>query len=555
MFISAIRKLKCATCDRLKSPQAPPPSAAPSTSVTQFGDGVELDIFYVRKLDSENVMVLGIVDVATRFHQAAILQGRTPESDDSFEQVWLRPFGLPILVEADPDRCFQEYFQQRLESHSTIVEHCPPDAHWKIAHVERQNAFLRSVIEKLVDTFSATTAAEMDLLLAPALHAVNSMVLSRGRSAFQAVFGKVPRLPGGLFTDNQALAVSPTTDAAATAERVRAEAVKAIADLNVQQSIRRAILRKTRHVHAPQLEPGQPCAYWRWRKKGVKKRGGWISARFLSWDPSSPGKLAWIRSGTTAALVAVEQLRAAAGFEKWVPSEADVAALKDASKFLTETLWADETGPAPPEQEVLEAQPLHQLLQEDDFLTVDQSNAELLAAASSQRSGQELLAAASSWAPGTPQPDIQMSQTQLSGTVNNNTYVYARLGDVGQGARRGSSIPRTPSRSRSPAPAASSSLRALPPGQPALPEEPPQLQALPDYPLPEGQPPEVPALPALDLLQDVPEPVLPPPPRVLRPGVRQVLPSLPLLGLPEGRRPQHRQASRRGRHARLGLGR
>ena len=124
-------KLKCATCDRLKSPQVPPPSAAPST-VTQFGDRVELDIFYVRKLDGENVMVLG-------FHQAAVLTGRTPEiAYEAFERVWLRPYGLPTLVAADPDGCFQGDFQNCLESHGTLVEHCPPDAHWKIAHVERQ---------------------------------------------------------------------------------------------------------------------------------------------------------------------------------------------------------------------------------------------------------------------------------------------------------------------------------------------------------------------------------------------------------------------------------
>ena len=203
--------------------------------------------------------------MATRFHQAAVLSGRTPEiAYEAFERVWLRPYGLPTLVAADPDGC------NRLESHGTLVEHCPPHAHWKIAHVERQNAFLRTILGKLVDTFSATSAAEMDLLIAPSLHAANSMVLSRGRSAFQAVFGKVPRLPGGLFMDNQALAVSPATDPAATAERVRSEAVKAIADMNVQQSIRRAILRKTRNLRIPDLEPGSPCCFWRWRRR---KRG------------------------------------------------------------------------------------------------------------------------------------------------------------------------------------------------------------------------------------------------------------------------------------------
>ena len=114
-------------------------------SVTQFGDRVELDILHARKLDGENVMVPGMVDVATRFHQAAVLSGRAPKiACEAFERVWLRPYGLPTVVAADPDGCFQSDFQHRLESRGTLVEHCPPDAYWKIAHVERQNAFLRT---------------------------------------------------------------------------------------------------------------------------------------------------------------------------------------------------------------------------------------------------------------------------------------------------------------------------------------------------------------------------------------------------------------------------
>ena len=165
-----------------------------------------------------------------------------------------------VELAVDPDGTFQGAFEERLRSHGVLVNYCAADAHWQIGQVERQNAFLRTVIEKLVDTFTATDVTEMQLLLAPALHAVNSMVLTRGRSAYQTVFGRVPRLPGGLFSDSHALATTPTTDAAASAEIVRAEATKTIADLNVKQSLRRVILQKTRNVRMADLQPGQPCA-------------------------------------------------------------------------------------------------------------------------------------------------------------------------------------------------------------------------------------------------------------------------------------------------------
>ncbi|CAE7938955.1 GIP [Symbiodinium necroappetens] len=352
LFLQAIRRLKCATCDRLRGPQKPPPATA-TTRATQFGDRVEADVFYCRDLRGRSVIVLGVVDAATRLHQAAILSSRDPEvAYEALERVWLRPFGLMVELAVDPDGAFQGAFEERLRSHGVLVNYCAADAHWQIGQVERQNAFLRTVIERLVDTFAATDVTEMQLLLAPALHAVNSMVLTRGRSAYQAVFGRVPRLSGGLFSDSHALATTPTTDAAASAEIVRAEATKTIADLNVKQSLRRAILRKTRNVRVADLQPGQPCAYWRWRKRCIKKRGGWVTAKFLSWDPSSPGKLAWVRSGTSTAMVAIEQLRVATGFEAWVPTEEEVQMLKDAAKNLDSSVWADETGPPPPKRQL-----------------------------------------------------------------------------------------------------------------------------------------------------------------------------------------------------------
>ena len=98
--------------------------------------------------------------------------------------------------------------------------------------------------------------------------------------------------------------------------------------------------------------PASLVVYWRWRKRGIKKRGGWVTAKFLSWDPSSPGKLAWVRSGTSTTLVAIEQLRAATGFEAWVPTEEEVQMLKDAAKSLDHSIWTDETGPPPPKRQL-----------------------------------------------------------------------------------------------------------------------------------------------------------------------------------------------------------
>ena len=200
---------------------------------------------------------------------------------------------------------------------------------------------------------------QFNLILPLAVHAMNSFTFTRGRTAYQAVFGRIPRLPGGLFTDDHSLASSPSTlnqpnNMLAKAEMIRAEAQKHLIDLNISQQLKRAMLRKTRSTQYAELQPGQPCAYWRWQRRGPKKRGAWVLSRFLAWDPSAPTKLAWVRSGNTSILVTAEQLRTAVGFENWAPTAEDVKALKDASISFGDHLTAEEeaiedgSGPPPP---------------------------------------------------------------------------------------------------------------------------------------------------------------------------------------------------------------
>lgn len=354
-IITCIQHLKCSTCERLKSPQQPRPATMPKFIAGQFGDEVQGDLFYVRLLTGDAIPVLGLVDKATGYHQAAVCTTRnSAETFEIFVKCWFKPFGLPYKMMLDPDTAFRGDCQRQIESLGIICDFCPAEAHWMIGMVERRNSILRCILEKLIDQHASSTTDELELLLAPALHAVNSSTFTRGRTAFQAVFGRVPRLPGGLLTDETSLASShgaldQPDNLLAKAEIIRSEAQKYLMDLNINQQLRRAILRRTRNTKYVDLSPGQPCAFWRWQKKGQRKRGGWIVAKFLSWDPSAPSKLAWLRTGNSTTLVAAEQIRAAMGFENWHPSEQDIRALKDAEKSFQEHLLEDDIGPPPPE--------------------------------------------------------------------------------------------------------------------------------------------------------------------------------------------------------------
>ena len=347
------KKLRCATCERLRPKQPPRPSGMPSLVVGQFGDELQMDVFYCRTLRGETFIALGMVDRATGFQQAIIIPDRSGDSVfQCMEQAWLKPYGLPIHVSCDPDTSFRGSFQERLEALSVHIEHCAAESHWQIGMVERRNALLRTMLEKLIDQFGAVSIDECSTLLAASVHAINSGIHTHGRSAYQAVFGRQPRLANSNFNDPMVLSSSvqvanldSNNSAAYKAEFVRCEALKTLHELDCSQHLRRALLRKTRATKVADLQPGQPCAYWRWTRRGSKKRGSWKIGRFLSWDPSHVGKQAWLRTGGSTTLVTAEQLRSAFGFEQWSPSEEDVRALKDASTRFDALL--DDRGPAP----------------------------------------------------------------------------------------------------------------------------------------------------------------------------------------------------------------
>ena len=300
-------------------------------------------------------MILGVVDRATGLHQAGILDDRNSETCfQLLHDLWLRPFGLPLRLLCDPDPSFKGMFQHRVQAIGIHLDYCPPEAHHIIGMIERRNSVLRLILEKLIDQFAVDIPERCQVLVSAACHAINSQIQTHGRSAYQAVFGRQPRLLDSNFNDPMILATSSSairdeTNPGLRADLVRNEAIKTLHNLDVSQHLRRALLRKTRKTNIADLQPGQKCAFWRWsRRGGPRKRGTWVIGRFLSWDPSHPGKQAWIRSGATTILATAEQIRAAFGFEDWAPDLQDIAALKNASTSFTDQLL-DDRGPEPPD--------------------------------------------------------------------------------------------------------------------------------------------------------------------------------------------------------------
>ena len=370
-MITAVKCLQCASCGRAQKHKQPRPSAMPTANIGQFNDNLQSDVFYCRDVLGNNHAIVGIVDQSTLLHQAARLPDLTSATmAEMFKRIWFKPYGYPQCIRVDPGGTYAKDFRDYVERHGIFLEVIPAEAHWRIGLIERRNSVLRDIMERIIDAEAVMSDIDIEETIDSATHALNSMTYTHGRPPYMAVFGQIPRVGMGILQDDQSLVTKPDQPGHLRPDILRAEAMKALVEINASQSLRRALLRKTATPHHNELLPGQNCAYWRWqnpRGRSTKKRGAWVVARFLAYDPD--GKSAWLHSGTTTLQASLEQIRGAHGFENWQPSKEDIQCLRDATTNIRRDLWEDRQAPAPPPDEDEYDYQMHQL--EDSQLQPD----------------------------------------------------------------------------------------------------------------------------------------------------------------------------------------
>ena len=352
-MITAVKSMQCASCNRAQKRAQPRPSSMSTAALGQFNDNLQSDVFYCRDVLGKNHAVVGIVDQSTLLHQAARLPDLTSATmTEIFRRVWFKPYGFPQCIRVDPGGTYAKDFRDFVERHGIFLEVIRAEAHWRIGLIERRNSVLRDILERVIDAEAVMSEADIDEALDSAVHALNSMSYSHGRPPYMAVFGQIPRVGSGLFQGDKALITKNEQYGSVRPDILRAEAMKAMIEVNASQALRRALLRKTATPHHNELLPGQSCAYWRWqnpRGRSTKKRGAWVVARFRAYDPD--GRSAWLHSGTTTLQASLEQIRGAHGFEQWQPSGEDIKCLHDASTNIRTDMWQDHRATAPLQDE------------------------------------------------------------------------------------------------------------------------------------------------------------------------------------------------------------
>ena len=305
-------------------------------------DRVFLDIVFIKNVNGDTFSYLNVLDDASTYQVLDRLLDRSEAVVvKKLVDGWFKYFGFPLTLVVDAEGALRGFKFENLVAQCGIqLRFVPPDAHWQLGKCERHGQAAKWIARKLVNQFAALHGEEMDIVVNMAVHAKNSMVRRCGASPRQWVFGRQPRVPTALLSEPESVeakSMVDSNDALLQIEMIRHEAMKAFADYEFNQTLRKAMLRKGRPYRGP-LEVGQRVAYFRHKTQldGEGTVEGYRQGLIIGLDPGPTGSV-WIRNSRGRVIQAArEQVRGVEGEELWSPSLDDIQALKDAESDLSE---------------------------------------------------------------------------------------------------------------------------------------------------------------------------------------------------------------------------
>ena len=266
--VVAAKQHRCAICDEKRAPKSRRPASLPTPR--DVSDQIHIDVFDVFDSSGTKFQVIHVIDWATRFQLAQVLERRTTRSvTDFLDRHWLPIFGPPRVLVADQAREFVSWeFEAWAAKHSVLLWHIAVQAPWQNGICERAGGILKVLVHTLVKTHTVVGFQEMQTAVAESTMAYNHDVNESGVTPAQAAIGKQPRLLGdalGGFSSRLAEhGVIDQEPHVAKAFAMRESAKVAMVRLHFSRSIRRAEFARSRtSTQTAPLEPGMIVYFWR----------------------------------------------------------------------------------------------------------------------------------------------------------------------------------------------------------------------------------------------------------------------------------------------------
>ena len=181
---------RCEGCImRLRTPDRP--AVAPPLA-SDFGQVLGFDLKVWDK--NKGIYIFYMIDIFTRYQMAAIIKSKEPEEIvKTFTTKWLPIFGRVDKIISDNGTEFQNENMREVASQLNVqLLTTGANAPWQNGTVERNHMTTDSIINAVKRDYPKMS---LEVALAWAINAVNSMSSVRGFSPYQLVFGKSIKLP------------------------------------------------------------------------------------------------------------------------------------------------------------------------------------------------------------------------------------------------------------------------------------------------------------------------------------------------------------------------
>ena len=311
--VKGAEQLRCQTClcTKRPGPQRPVKLVLPM----DFNDEVAVDIFYLYDKDQMKHTVLSAMDMASGYHVCRTITSRlSTDLAETVRQMWLEWAGSPKRMVCDQEHGFQKDYVDRMEQQQIHVKYIAGQAHWQLGSLERQQGWLRSMWDKVVE-HEGIDYTEVDWTLAQLVHAKNSLRRRHGYSPSQWVFGVEPRMEHGLRDGGHDGQGQPDTVGGAWSRKTALQraARKAFYESQANETMKRAALGRPR-VRRHEYQTGDIVYIYRVMKTAggagrVRQGAGqWIGPGTVI---GSEGESIWVSRGGRCLLCAKEHLRPA----------------------------------------------------------------------------------------------------------------------------------------------------------------------------------------------------------------------------------------------------
>eukprot|EP00913_Durusdinium_trenchii_P014193 g13320.t1 len=254
-LIEVAKSYKCDTCQNFVNKKPAKASALPQAQ--KFNEILEMDIFHIR-WDDKKLRVLAIIDLFSRYEMNVEVIAETEKEELKILSDWINVFGCPQKIRTDASGAhMSEAFLNYMDDRNIKLDLIPKDAHHKMGTVERLHAVRRLQLLKMKQENPGLTLADAAPIACSLRNRLRSV---HGSSPSQIVFGTNAG-DLGLMDEPMTNSAEPTKQYQQL-QQLRLQAAKAFYDANYNNTLRKALLSKSRS-EPMQFFVGDWVYYWR----------------------------------------------------------------------------------------------------------------------------------------------------------------------------------------------------------------------------------------------------------------------------------------------------